>query len=194
VTDEPAESDVRKRAAWLLAMLAVVAGLFVLLFTTVLGGSGGSGGGTNQGGPDDSLGPTSAATVVTHSPSRSPSASGSASSSHPGSTSCPTSSACALDGDVGGAVDAINAYRTQHDQKSVPGSVSSAAKKCALANGSGCTGGWAESQVSKPTGAAAVAKISKLGRLLDPSMTSFEVGWAYDPQSKQYYFAIIRND
>ncbi len=193
MTDEPAESDLRKRAAWLLAMLAVVAGLCVLLFTTLLGGSGGGSNG-NQGGLDDNLGPSSAATVVTHSPSPSPSTSGSTSSSAHAPASCPTSSACALDGDVGGAVDAINAYRTQHNQKSVPGSVSSAAKKCALANGSGCTGGWAESQVSKPTGAAAVAKISKLGRLLDPSMTSFEVGWAYDPQSKQYYFAIIRND
>lgn len=192
MTDEPADSDLRKRAAWLLAMLAVVAGLFVLLFTTLLGGSGGGGKG-DQAGPDDSLAPN-AATVVTHAPSHSPSGSSSASSTHAATASCPTSAACALEGDIGGAVDAINAYRTQHDQQAVPGRVSSAAKQCALANGSGCTGGWAESQVSRPTGNAAVAKISSLGRLLDPAMKSFEVGWAYDPQSKQYFFAIIRND
>jgi hypothetical protein len=192
VTDEPAESDLRKRAAWLLAMLALVAGLFVVLFTTLLS-SGGGGSHGDQAGPDDSLAPTSAS-ASSHPTPRSSGRASSAATSQAATPSCPTTSACALDGDVGGAVDAINAYRTQHNQKAVPGTVSSAAKKCALHNGSGCSGNYAESQVAKPTGAAAVAKISKLGKLLDPSLTSFAIGWAYDPQAKQYFFAVIRQD
>jgi hypothetical protein len=29
---------------------------------------------------------------------------------------------------------------------------------------------------------------------LDPHLSSIEVGWAYDPHAKLYYFAIVRND
>lgn len=193
------ESDLRRRAAWLLAMLAVVAVLFVILLTTLLHTSGNGGGGQGAG-PDDTLTPTTSSTSTPSGPSKSPGRSAVSTSSAPGSSSthgsasCPTNAACALDYDVGNAVAAINAYRVQNNQQEVPGLVSKAAQRCALGNGSGCSGGYAESQVQKPTGKAAVAKISKLGKLLDPSMKSFEVGWAYDPGTKQYFFAVIRND
>jgi hypothetical protein len=191
VTDEPGDSDLRKRAAWLLAMLALVAVLFVVLLTTLLN-SGGGGSNNDQGAPDDSLTPSTSASAA-HPGSKTPPTSA-ATSSHPTHASCPTTSPCALNYDIGNAVAAINNYRRQNNQKAVPGSVSSAAKRCALGNGNHCSGGYAESQVTKPTGEAALAKVSKLGKLLDSSMKSFAVGWAYDPQSKNYYFAVIRND
>lgn len=192
MADEPGESDLRKRAAWLLAMLALVAVLMVVVFTTLLK-SDNSGNANNQAGPDDTVAPSQVSTSSrAHSSPTVPSSGSSTTGS--ATASCPTPSACALPADVGNAVAAINAYRRDHNQQAVPGSVSAQAKKCALGNGLGCTGGYAESQVTKPTGAAAVAKISKLGKLLDPSMKSFEVGWAYDPQNKTYFFAVIRND
>jgi hypothetical protein len=39
----------------------------------------------------------------------------------------------------------------------------------------------------------AVQKILQFGRLLNP-MKRIEIGWAYDPGAKQYYFAIIRDE
>ena len=72
--------------------------------------------------------------------------------------------------------------------------MSAAAQRCAFTNGSKCSGGWAESQVAQPTGAAALAKIMSLGKLLDPHLKSFDVGWAYDPNGHQYYFAIVKHD
>ena len=190
MTDEPGDSDLRRRAAWLLAMLALVAVLFVVVLTTLLNSDGDKG--SAQGGPDDSLSPiaptsTSKATATTSPPSAT-------TSSRHGPASCPTKSVCALDDDIGNAVDAINDFRKRNDQQAVPGSVSAAAKRCALGDGDNCSGGFAESQVAKPTGDAAVAKIKSRGKLLDPDMKSFEVGWAYDPRAKQYFFAIIRND
>jgi hypothetical protein len=100
-----------------------------------------------------------------------------------------------LQGDSADVIAAINQYRTKNGQQAVAGKVSKSAQKCALSNGgNGCSGGWAESQVDKLDGKAAVNKISKLGKLLDPQLKSIEVGWAYAPAQKQYYIAIVRND
>jgi hypothetical protein len=114
------------------------------------------------------------------------------SSAHPTTVNC--TKLCVVDGDLGNSIGAINDYRAEHGQKRVPGSVSSAAQTCALSNGGKCHGGWAESQVPKPTGAAALQKIMPLGKLLDPQLKSFEVGWAYDPGASTYYFAIVKHD
>jgi hypothetical protein len=70
--------------------------------------------------------------------------------------------------------------------------VSPQAQQCAFHNGNGCSGGWAETELPKADGPAAVQKILPFAHLLDP-MKNFEVGWAYDPGAKLYYFAIIRN-
>ncbi|MBN9619802.1 MAG: hypothetical protein J0H43_08730, partial [Actinobacteria bacterium] len=118
----------------------------------------------------------------------------SSSSALPGATTCPGTTTCVLTGDVGNAIAAINAYRTQHGQPAVSGAVSPAAQTCALNNGNGCTGGWAETEVPAPDGPAAVQKILQFAKLLDPGLKNFGVGWAYDPGAKLYYFAIIRND
>jgi hypothetical protein len=203
-TEPEAESDLRRRAAWLLGMLAVVAVLFVVIMTALIGSDSG-GKKTVDSGPLDASVPTapsgspstaahSSASTSRSSASSPASASSSASSTAHRAASCPTSQPCALDDDIGNAVDAINAYRTAHGQPSVPGSVSAAAKKCALSNGNDCSGGWAETQVPNPSGKAAVDKIVQFGKLLDPQMKSFGVGWAYDPGSKGYLFAIVRQD
>jgi hypothetical protein len=203
-TEPEVESDLRRRAAWLLGMLAVVAVLFVVVMTTLVGTD--SGGGSNNGvdaGPLDgavaspsshSSAPRQRTSSTASSPTTHARGSTAASSVGHHSASCPTSQPCALDDDIGNAVNAVNAYRTQHGLPAVPGAVSQAAKACALANGSGCSGGWAESQVPGPSGTAAVNKIVQFGKLLDPQMKSFGVGWAYDPAGKQYFFAIVRND
>jgi hypothetical protein len=191
-TDPQAESDLRRRAAWLLAMLALVAVLFVVLLSVVLR----SGGGRKNGGPaplDTAAGQHASGPASAGPRSTGGTRGSSAPSTGQATASCPTSERCALDTDIGNAVAAVDAYRRQHGMPAVPGSVSDAAKQCALSNGSSCSGNWAESQVPGPVGTTAVAKIAQLGKVLDPQMTSFGVGWAYDPQGKQYFFALVRN-
>jgi hypothetical protein len=193
------DSDLRRRAAWLLGMLVVVAVLFVIVMTKVLGNGGGD---SSHGGPG-SLDSAVAAQTRSSTPSTAPSSrprttpstkAATSSSPHRPVTKCPTRQTCVLDGDVGNGVDAINAYRTDHGQPAVPGRVSTQAQQCALNNGNGCSGGWAETELAKPNGRAAVQKILAFGRLLDPQLKTIEVGWAYDPGAKLYYFAIVRND
>lgn len=201
VDDSPAESeesDMRRRAAWLLVMLAVVAILFVVLMTSLLGTDGGKHNVSVNGGLDNSLTPSASAPAPTsHHPRRTSSAPNhtkSSSSAPTGTTTCPTSAPCILDSDVGHAVSAINAYRAQHQKSPIPGAVSAAAQTCALHRGNGCSGGWAETELSTPDGVAAVAKIQQFAKLLDPQMKSIGVGWAYNPGSKTYYFVTIRQN
>ena len=89
---------------------------------------------------------------------------------------------------------AINQYRVQHGLPAVSGAVTPAAQMCAVTNGDQCTGSWAESQVPSPNGKDALQKVMPLTNLLDPHLASLEVGWAYDPAAREYYFAIISND
>jgi hypothetical protein len=198
-TEPEVESDLRRRAAWLLGMLAMVAVLFVVVMTAVIGNdSSTSDGGQSK--PLDGVATTGAASSSSPPASRASSRTSSAASTAPrtsatahGPATCPTAQRCALDDDIGNAVAAVNAYRIQHGQAAVPGAVSAAAKQCALNNGNGCTGSWAESQVPGPDGKKAVDKVAQLAKLLSP-MKSFGVGWAYDPAGKQYFFAIVRSD
>jgi hypothetical protein len=197
------DTDLRRRAAWLLGMLAIVAVLLVVVMSQVVGTGGGSKGNTGPRDLDSAVGakPSSSSPSSVRSSHR-PAASSPprAQSSPPGSGSnspvhgkrCPTKQVCTLDGDPGGGIAAINDYRTQHGKDAVAGTVSSAAQTCALHNGSGCSGGWAETELAKPDGAAAVQKILPFAHLLS-DMKNFEIGWAYDPGAKLYYFAIIRN-
>jgi hypothetical protein len=195
-SEPEAETDLRRRAAWLLGMLAVVAVLFVVVMTAVIG-SGGGGNSPNKPGALDgvisshSTKPSSAHASTRASSSHTKASSSSSTTPH-GSTSCPGRQTCILDGDVGNGVAAINAYRAQHGKSSVPGAVSPDAQQCAVHNGNGCSGGWAETELAKADGTAAVQKILPFAHLLDSNVTKFEVGWAYDPGAKMYYFAIIR--
>ena len=108
--------------------------------------------------------------------------------------SCPGAASCILAGDVGNGIQAINDYRTQHGQQAVAGTVSTQAQTCAVNSGNGCSGGWAWTELADPNGQQAVQKILPFAHLLDPHMKEIQVGWAYDPSAKQYYFAIIRID
>lgn len=205
-TNPGADSDLRRRAAWLLAMLVVVAVLFVVVMTTLINtGSGGGGSDDTRGALDNAATKAStkpSTTPVGHSSSRhstspaSPPGTGSPTSPVPtgGATGCPTQQTCVLQGDVGGGVAAINDYRTQHGLPAVAGSVSAQAQTCAVHNGNGCRGGWAETELATPDGAQAVQKILPFAHLTETQLKSVEVGWAYDPSAKLYYFAIIRND
>jgi hypothetical protein len=195
------DSEIRKRAAWLLGMLALVAALFVGIMITFVSTSGG-GGNHNAGpvGPTTSSPPSTSAPPSTKTAAGAPNTPATSSSSAPstpavprGSATCPTSAKCALTGDIGGAVAAVNAYRTQHGKPALPGTVAAVAAQCALTDGNNCPAAFAESQVPGPDGTTAVAKIESLAKLLDPAMKSFGVGWAYDPGSKSYYFAVVRN-
>ena len=211
--DERAESDIRKRAAWLLAMLAVVAGLFVLLSVTLLKSSGG-GNDTSQSTvlPTDvatsSVSPTAAASTTptagsststppTSSPSTSGSPATSASSGPVPTPSCPSKKTCAVTGDVNGAMTAINAYRSEHSKKAVPTSTTSAAEQCALTEGDTCPSSFVWVRVDDLSGSSVVTGVTGFNSsddLLDDSAKSFEVGWAYDPGSKTVSCALIRRD
>jgi hypothetical protein len=201
VTDPEAESDLRRRAAWLLVMLAVVAVLFIVVISAVVGSDSGGGAVHDTPGALDSAANTSTGSSSTHrhhthhTASHTTSHSQSGSSQPPvGRTSCPTQQTCILQSDIGHGVQAINDYRTAHGKPAVPGSVGTQAQNCAVRNGNGCSGAWAETELSTPDGQEAVQKILPFAHLLDPHMTAIEVGWAYDPNAKLYYFAIIRKD
>ncbi len=196
------ESDLRRRAAWLLGMLGLVAVLVIVVMSALIGSDKPKhsndagpldGSVTSPGHPTSSSHHTSSAAAGHSTTAATSSTAATSTTAGAHAASCPTTSRCALPDDIGNAIAAVNAYRTQHGKPALPGAVSEAAKACALANGSGCKGGWAESQVPGPDGAAAVAKLVKFAKLLDPQMTSFGVGWAYDPGRKQYFFAIVRN-
>ena len=177
MSEESGETEMRKRAAWLLVMLALVAILFATLMLTVLGGNTGHQPHTALG--DDPIRSLSACPeptpTTTPTPKPHPSAlHGSAEgSSGPGAPtacvsstpagpaphSCPTSAPCALDSDIGNAIAAVNGYRVQHGKDPVPGTVSAAAQECAASNGETCTGEWALTYVPEADGQAAVDKV-----------------------------------
>lgn len=191
-------------------MLAVVAVLLVVIVSTLAKTRNGS---HNNAGPKP-LDPAANTSTTPHpqggtqhaqrpqhrstSPARrthssAPPSSASSSSTPPtGQTSCPGAASCILAGDVGNGIQAINDYRMQHGQHAVPGTVSSPAQSCAVNNGNGCRGGWAWTELADPNGQQAVQKILPFAHLLDPQMKQIQVGWAYDPSAKLYYFAIIR--
>ena len=202
--DPAGESDLRRRAAWLLGMLALVAVLFVIVLTVVLK-SGGGHSASNTPGALDSAASGQPSTNRTHNPSQhetpgTPGTSGAPAASTPittapaiGDTTCPTPSPCMLAGDAGGAVAAVNAARAAAHQPPISGASTPAAQQCALGKGTGCTGSWAVTWGSTEDGTSLVAKIPDHDALLDPKLTGFQVGWAYYPAAKTYYLAIIRN-
>jgi hypothetical protein len=176
-------------------MLAVVAILLVIVMSQLMSSGGDSSAGNGPGALDSAVGPPpshSSARTSRAVPARTSAAPTTSTSPAAGRLRCPTSQTCVLDGDPGNGIAAINLYRTQHGKDAVPGRVSTKAQQCALANGSGCSGGWAETELARADGAAAVQKILPFAHLLD-SMSGFDVGWAYDPGAKLYYFAVIRN-
>jgi hypothetical protein len=206
-SDPEVDSDLRRRAAWLLLMLAIVAVLLVVVISALVSTRGDHGTDTSGRKPLDNVATESGSQqqgpIGHHSKKHrrnqhpgqgGPTTSAGTTSIPVGSTTCPGTETCILQGDPGNAIQAINDFRTAHGLPAVPGSVTPQAQTCALNNGSGCTGGWAETLLSDPDGEEAVQKIEQFAHFEDPQLTSIEVGWAYDPGAKLYYFAIVRND
>lgn len=185
----------RRHAVWGLAVLAGIAVLVVGLM--VLFGVGSSGGGqhdaivpppvpsTHAGAVTSAASPTGSATPTGNSSATTQPTTGGASTTPATIRSgnpCTGAATCVVDGD-GGAVAAVNAYRSDHHLPPVPGSVTTGAQTCALHNGGGstCVPHYAWTSVAKQDGAAAVTKIAGFAGpwLLDAKMSSFSVGWAY---------------
>jgi predicted nucleic acid-binding Zn ribbon protein len=206
VTDEyvdpRGESELRRRAAWLLLMLVLVAALLVVLMVLFL--RSGTAPSAPKGIKPIPTGPPSPAPSQgnphqhrhQHPGGRAHSASNSVTipthmTHH--RVSCPSDAPCIAHGDIGNAVAAVNAYRAQHGQPAVSGKVTPNAQTCAVSNGNQCSGSWAETQLPTANGKLAAQKVSSFTDLLSTSITSVQVGWAYDPTAHQYYFAIITN-
>jgi len=191
--DDDAESRAsRRHALWALVVLgclAVIVGCLMLLL----------GGGGNQHRAINIMPPVQTPTTT---PSRSVAGASTSHSAHgatgtpSSSTALPTSSggpvrrgnpcagapACIVDGD-GGALAAVNAFRTGHGLSAVAGGVSPNAQTCAQNKGSGptCVPHYAWTALPDQNGAKAVAKIAAFGSnwLLDRSTRTVSVGWAY---------------
>jgi hypothetical protein len=118
-------------------------------------------------------------------------------------TTCPSRAPCALSGDGGNLLGAINAFRAAHGKSAITGSTSEAAQKCAVGSGDGpsCPADYSWEPVPKLDGAAAVKKIVNNGGsswLLDAHLKSVTVGWAYIPGKGQgagsYECAVFKHD
>ena len=200
------DQDSRTRAVWGLVALAIIAVMIVVVLLLI--GGGGSHHGAQT--PTDlsqlpTTVPTSSAQPSSPAPSTpatsgAPTSSAAASkSTSPAPTStanpCPTPGACAVPGDAGQLVAAVNAFRTSHGRAAVAGAVSPQAQQCALSQGNGaaCAQSFAWEPVPTQDGEKVVALIAGRGGdwLLDPSMTSFSVGWAYAPGTG-YECAILK--
>jgi hypothetical protein len=202
-TDRPASFGTeRRRAAVALAVIALAAVALVAIMLYVLGSGGGSGG------PPPTVAATGPAVVATggQSPPHS--------SSHPRSTpttptpststssvvvhrtpTCPTNAPCAVPGDVGGAVAALNAYRASHGAARVRGTVTRSAQVCAVSSGNTCPSHFFWEPVGR-SGKQVIRKIAAsggkgVGFLLDKSLHEVAVGWAYIPGSHSYECAIV---
>jgi hypothetical protein len=199
-SDPAVESDLRRRAAWLLLMLAIVAVLLVVVISALVKTHSSSADGGNGSGPLDPIATSSGSGSPSgqhpskHHSHRPGTGGQSGTTSVPvGQTSCPTSERCILQGDVGNSTQAINTFRAEHGLTAVPVSVGPQAQSCAFHDGSGCSGSWALTYLSTPDAQEAVQKIDQYAHFEDPNIKSVQVGWAFDPGSKLYYFAIVRN-
>lgn len=153
---------VRRRAAWVLvvgALIAVIVVSAAVLFTGTPGDS------PVAGGP---AGPSS--TAPSAAPSPTPSAS-------------PTAHR-RLPGDDGNLLRALNAYRTTHHRRAVTATVSPAAQLCASSGGAEnrCPTPYYWEPVEAADGRLVIHKItadrSGVQWLLDPAMSSVQIGWA----------------
>ncbi len=209
-SDEDAES--RRRAMWALLVLVLVAVFIGAIMVFVLGTSGG-GGNHNVGDAGDTPGTTpapSTSSTATHAvatPAHRSSSGPPSTPAGPKPTStanpCPSAQPCAVTNDDGQAVQALNAFRVSHGRPAVPGSVSAKAAQCALSQGNGpsCQPHYSwQPGAATPDGTKIIAAIAGRGDgsqwLLDPTMTSFNVGWSYTPgaggSAGHYDFAVLK--
>jgi len=199
--DDEEEDGSRGRAVWGLVALAIIAALIVVILLATSG----SGGHKDDQAltslshlPSQPASTGSSLTTAASSASSSTSASSTATTAIPTSTAnpCPGAAPCAVPGDAGQLVAAVNRYRTAHGRSAVSGNVSAQAQQCALKQGDGpaCAPSFAWEPVPTQDGPKAIGLVT--GRsdgvrwLLDPGMKSFSVGWAY--AGGQYECAILK--
>jgi len=142
--DDDEDPESRRNAVRGLIVLAVLAVLVIAVMLVIVGTSGG--GNHNRRLADDAtILPTEPApTSSTSEPPSTPTTSASitpSTSAHPTPTStanpCLSAGPCAVDGDDGGVVDAVNQFRVSHGRAAVTGTVSGKAQQCALKQGEG---------------------------------------------------------
>ena len=106
---------------------------------------------------------------------------------------CGRQSSCLVPGD-GGAVAAVNDFRTRHRLSPVRGLVTSDAQRCAQTRGAGptCEPHYAYTVLSWQDGASAIEKVNSFNAhwLTDPGIKRIEIGWWYLGGS--YDFAILK--
>jgi hypothetical protein len=198
----PDDGRARKRAALTLGGIAAAAAVVVLLMLAFLHTS--SGHPTIAGLPDDpsapASSPASSSAAATPPSPRSSSSPTPTIASTPTTTTCPSTAPCALSGDGGHAVAAVNAYRAHHGLPAVTGSATKAAQTCALHDGdqSSCPSSYFWEPVPTLDGTAVLTRIGSRADgswLLAPKLTSVAIGWAYVPgpgHSGQYECAILK--
>jgi hypothetical protein len=192
----------RQRAAIALGVLAIVALIVVGIMVAVLGrGSGSNSPTQNANGPKGPAVTVTGGAQPSHHQSKH---SGHKKTHHPqqpssrpsnAPVSCRTSSPCDLPDDVGNVVQALNAYRTSHGKAAVRGSVTQAARTCAVTSGNSCPNGFYWEPVGR-SGQQVIQKIAAGGGdswLLDDRMTAVQVGWAYIPSSQSFECALVSN-
>jgi hypothetical protein len=182
----------RRSALWGLAALGIIAVLVVVVMLVF--SSGGGHHHNNAQNPPVSTAPSESASVTPPASAPSTPSTTPASSTAPRTmpapvrtgNPCPSPAPCAVQGDDAQLVAAVTAFRAARQLPAVPGSVSPQAQQCALAQGSGpaCAPSYSWEPVPAQSAARVIALI--VGRdggkwLLDPSMVSFSVGWAYAP-------------
>jgi hypothetical protein len=201
------EAAPRRRAWWGLPILAALA-LVVGLMWVFLGGSRAGRGGEGLAGGAASTSASQPAVGTATAPARTSTGASpptrSASTTGPPSQAstanqCASTAGCVVAGNDGGVVAALNGYRTSHGRAAVPGATTGQAQQCALSQGTGstCVPHYAWQPVPALDGTRVISMIA--GRsdgvawLLDPEMTSFSVGWAYQPGGAgQYECAILK--
>ncbi|HEX9232082.1 MAG TPA: hypothetical protein VF869_09235 [Jatrophihabitantaceae bacterium] len=201
--DDDEDPESRRNAVRGLIVLAVLAVLVIAGVLVIVGTSGGN---HNRRLADDAtILPTEPApTTPASEPPSTPTTSASitpSTSAHPTPTStanpCLSAGPCAVDGDDGGVVDAVNKFRVSHGRTAVSGTVSAKAQQCALKQGEGpsCDPHFAWEAVPTQDGQQVVSMITARGEgkkwLLDAGITSFSIGWAYAPGSG-YECAILK--
>jgi cytoskeletal protein RodZ len=183
------EAEHRRRALWGLLILALAAVIVVALMVFFIGSSGGHNSGLPNTSQIPELSSSAPASSSAHSATSSASSSSasrtpSTSASTQATTKCSSGNTCTLEGDAGHVIDAINAFRRTNGQATLPGTTTDAAKQCSLNSGGGdCPSSYFWEPVTPQDGSMVVQKIASRsdGRafLLNPSMKSLQVGWAY---------------
>ena len=197
--------DPRRRAKATLLILAMTAALVVSIMVFFVGTSSSH----HDTGLIDAITPSGP--TATTSPSVTPKRSATVSSKPPSTSAapkptstanpCPSVTPCAVAGDNGGAVAALNKFRASHGRPAVGGAASAQAQQCALTQGNGptCQPHYAWQPVATQDGVQAISKMAQQDGgawLLDPAMSSFSVGWAYTPGPNggpgSYQFVVLK--